>query len=194
MSTSPNKHAIPVDNSHANTKKSTVDPEESARERKKRKKAKRNHSATLGQGADGEGNVTVKSEDEAMNHKPVATSKSRPLTTLVVSHAASNQPTLLKPLSVETAALVKPNNASQAGKVDRSTKLEQKVEKQRAKLKEAEARAVADAEKLRTEAQRIGNLEGRIKELEAELTERMSEAQGVKETVDEHLKVSRGSS
>jgi hypothetical protein len=82
-----------------------------------------------------------------------------------------------------------PNTAPQPSKNDRSSKLEQKVEKQRIKLKEAEARAALDAERSRKDTERIKQLEESVKEIKAALEAKEEAAEGVQGVVDEHLQV-----
>lgn len=68
-------------------------------------------------------------------------------------------------------------------------KLEQKIEKQRSRLKEAEARLIKNEEKGKRDAERILALEAKVKEQEESLKTKEQEAEGQKQRADNHAKV-----
>jgi hypothetical protein len=158
--------------------------------RRERKKKKRNAKKSS-KGAEDDSVATAKLEEDG---KPLKLqSQARPLSTSTGINTTPSQ--LNKPNSTSTiTAMAGSTKPSSAGppltKAEaRLLKLEQKTERYKNKLKEGEARAAKDAERTRQDAEMIMALEAKLKEQESVLRVKEEEAKGVKQTMDDHLKV-----
>jgi hypothetical protein len=159
--------------------------------RRERKKKKRNAKKSS-KGAEDDSVATAKLEEDG---KPLKLqSQPRPLSTSTGINNTPSQPN--KPNSTSAAAAIagtiKPSSTGppQSKAEARLLKLAQRTERYKNKLKEGEARAAKDAERTRQDAERIMALEAKLKEQESILRVKEEEAKGVKQTMDDHLKVS----